>query len=163
MTLAGMPPETPPHWQGSDQDMQVRDGMSQVVLSVGPAHTLRQAARMMAAHRVGAVVVLDPDRSGIGILTERDILNSMGADQDPDAEFVSDHRTDDVVFAAPGWTLEQAAETMVGAGFRHLVVVDDGEVAGLLSMRDIVRCWSAAGSGSGPAIAIAVGSSPRAD
>ncbi len=81
--------------------MQVRDGMSQVVLSVGPAHTLRQAARMMAAHRVGAVVVLDPDRSGIGILTERDILNSMGADQDPDAEFVSDHRTDDVVFAAP--------------------------------------------------------------
>lgn len=123
--------------------MKVRDGMSQVVLSVGPAHTLRQAARVMATHRVGAVVVLDPDRSGIGILTERDILNSMGADQDPDAEHVSEHRTDDVVFAAPEWTLVQAAETMVNAGFRHLVVVDGGEVAGLLSMRDIVRCWSA--------------------
>ncbi len=122
--------------------MKVRDGMSQVVLSVGPAHTLRQAARMMATHRVGAVVVLDPDRSGIGILTERDILNALGADQDPDTEIVSEHRTDDVVYAAPDWTLKQAAETMVGAGFRHLVVVDGGEVAGLLSMRDIVRCWS---------------------
>jgi CBS domain-containing protein len=126
--------------------MKVRQGMSQVVLSVGPAHTLRQAARMMAAHRVGAAVVVDADRSGIGILTERDILNSLGADQDPDAELVSDHRTHDVVFASPDWTLEQAAETMVAGGFRHLVVVEDGEVAGLLSMRDIVRCWSSAGA-----------------
>jgi CBS domain-containing protein len=122
--------------------MKVKDGMSKVVLSVGPAHTLRQAARMMSVHRVGAAVVVDPERSGIGILTERDILNSIGADQDPDAELVANHRTSDVVFATPDWTLDHAAHTMVSAGFRHLVVVDQGEVAGLLSMRDIVRCWS---------------------
>ncbi len=124
--------------------MKVRDGMSQVVLSVGPAHTLRQAARMMASQRVGAAVVLDPDRSGIGILTERDILNAIGADQDPDAELVAEHRTHDVVFATPEWTLTHAAQTMTSGGFRHLIVIDDGEVVGLLSMRDIVRCWSAA-------------------
>jgi CBS domain-containing protein len=122
--------------------MKVREGMTQVVLSVGPAHTLRQAAKMMAMQRVGAAVVLDPERSGIGILTERDILNSLGAGQNPDVELVSEHRTPDVVFATPEWTLDQAAETMVAGGFRHLVVVDSGEVAGLLSMRDIVRCWS---------------------
>ena len=122
--------------------MKVSDGMSPVVLSVGPAHTLRQAARMMASHRVGAAVVLDPDRSGVGILTERDILNSMGADQNPDTEVVAEHRTDDVVYASPEWTLEQAAETMVSSGFRHLIVIDGGGVAGLLSMRDIVRCWA---------------------
>jgi CBS domain-containing protein len=126
--------------------MMVKDGMSQVVLSVGPAHTLREAARMMSIQRVGAAVVNDPDRSGIGILTERDILNSMGANEDPDSELVSEHRTTDVVFAAPEWTLERAAETMVSAGFRHLIVVDGGEVTGLLSMRDIVRCWAASGS-----------------
>ena len=126
--------------------MKVSEGMSQVVLSVGPAHTLRQAAKMMSMHRVGAAVVLDAERSGIGILTERDILNSLGADQNPDAELVSEHRTHDVVFASPDWTLEQAAETMVAGGFRHLVVVEGGEVAGLLSMRDIVRCWSSAGA-----------------
>ena len=124
--------------------MKVKDGMSRVVLSVGPAHTLRQAARMMAAQHVGAAVVLDHDRSGIGILTERDILKSIGADQDPDVELVAEHRTHDVVFASPDWTLEQAAKTMISGGFRHLVVVDGGEVTGLLSMRDIVRCWSMA-------------------
>jgi CBS domain-containing protein len=129
--------------------MKVSEGMTQVVLSVGPAHTLRQAAGMMASRRVGAAVVLDPERSGIGILTERDIMNSLGAGQDPDAELVSEHRTHDVVFAAPDWTLEQAAETMVAGGFRHLVVVERGEVAGLLSMRDIVRCWSSAGAVTG--------------
>jgi CBS domain-containing protein len=131
--------------------MKVRDGMSQVVLSIGPAHTLRQAARMMSAHRAGSAVVLDSATSGIGILTERDILNSLASDQDPDSELVADHRTTDVVFAAPDWTLEQAAETMIAGGFRHLVVIDAGEVAGLLSMRDIVRCWARpAGHAGGP-------------
>jgi CBS domain-containing protein len=99
---------------------------------------------MMAAQHVGAAVVLDHDRSGIGILTERDILKSVGADQDPDVEVASGHQTHDVVFASPEWTLEEAAKTMVSGGFRHLVVVDSGEVTGLLSMRDIVRCWSMA-------------------
>jgi CBS domain-containing protein len=122
--------------------VNVQDGMSPVVLSVGPAHTLRQAAKMMSSQNVGAAVVVDHERSGIGILTERDILNSLGADQDPDSELVADHRTADVIFASPSWTMEQAAQTMVAGGFRHLVVVEDGEVTGLLSMRDIVRCWS---------------------
>jgi CBS domain-containing protein len=122
--------------------MKVQDGMTKVVLSVGPAHTLREAARLMSQHRVGAAVVVDPEHPGIGILTERDILDSVGAGQDADSELVADHRTTDVVFAAPAWTLEQAASTMVGGNFRHLVVVDGSDVTGLLSMRDIVRCWS---------------------
>jgi len=138
--------------------MKVQDGMSKVVLSIGPAHTLREAAKLMSRHRVGAAVVVDSDHAGIGILTERDILDSVGAGQDADTEVVADHRTSDVVFAAPGWTLEQAATTMVGGNFRHLIVVDGTEVAGLLSMRDIVRCWSGqmpatAGMGAGVAAA----------
>jgi CBS domain-containing protein len=124
--------------------MKVRDGMTKVVLSIGPAHTLRQAARLMSGQGVGAAVVVDPEHPGIGILTERDILDSLGAQQDPDTELVADHRTGDIVFASPNWTLEQAAAAMVTGNFRHLIVVDGHEVAGLLSMRDIVRCWSAA-------------------
>lgn len=122
--------------------MNVRDGMTRVVLSVGPSHTLREAAAMMSAQHVGAAVVVDPEHSGIGVLTERDILDSIGEGQDPAAEMVGDHRTADVIFASPDWTLVQAARTMISHGFRHLVVIDQGEVAGLLSMRDIVRCWS---------------------
>jgi CBS domain-containing protein len=122
--------------------MNVQDGMTTVVLSVGPSHTLREAARLMAQHRVGAAVVVDSDHSGYGILTERDILNSVGQGQDPDVELVADHRTEDVVYASPNWTLEQAASAMVSGNFRHLIVVDGSEVTGLLSMRDIVRSWS---------------------
>ena len=122
--------------------MIVRDGMTKVVLSVGPAHTLRQAARLMSGHRVGAAVVVDSSHPGIGILTVRDILDSIGSGQDPDTEVVADHRTADVVFASPDWTLGQAAAAMMAGNFRHLVVVDGQEVTGLLSMRDIVRCWA---------------------
>ncbi len=127
--------------------MNVQDGMTRVVLSVGPAHTLREAARLMSQKRVGAAVVVDNDHSGIGILTERDILDSVGRGQDADVELVSDHRTSDVVFASPAWTLEQAAAAMVGGNFRHLIVVDGTEVTGLLSMRDIVRCWAGLATG----------------
>jgi len=123
--------------------MKVEDGMSAQVLTIGPAHTLREAARMMADRRVGAAVVVDPDYAGVGILTERDILLSVAAGQNPDTEVADNHCTQDLVFAARDWTLESAAAAMVRGGFRHLVVVEGHEVVGLLSMRDIVRCWSA--------------------
>ena len=124
--------------------MKVCDGMSTMVLTIGPTHSLRQAARMMSARHVGAAVVIDPEHAGVGILTERDILNSLAAGEDPDAEMAAHHRTEDLVYAAPEWTLEAAAEAMISGGFRHLVVVEGHDVAGLLSMRDIVRCWTAA-------------------
>lgn len=125
--------------------MKVEDGMSDLVLTIGPAHSLREAARMMASRHVGAAVVADSDHSaaGVGILTERDILNSIAQGEDPDAEMASQHCTQDLVFAARNWTLEDAAAAMVRGGFRHLVVVEGPHVVGLLSMRDIVRCWTA--------------------
>ncbi|HBW20868.1 MAG: cyclic nucleotide-binding/CBS domain-containing protein [Streptosporangiaceae bacterium] len=129
--------------------MNVRDGMTQIVLSIGPAHTLRDAARQMSKHSVGAAVVADPEHAGIGILTERDVLNAIGAGLDPDTELVANHRTDGVVFAAPEWTLEQAAAAMLTGNFRHLIVVDGAGVVGLLSMRDIVRCWSSLAAAAG--------------
>jgi CBS domain-containing protein len=122
--------------------MQVREGMSPMVLTIGPDHTLRHAARLMAQRKVGAAVVLDPDGHGPGILTERDLLLSMGRGQDPDAERVVDHLTREVVFAEPAWSLEEAAAAMVRGGFRHLIVVERGETVGILSVRDIVRCWT---------------------
>jgi CBS domain-containing protein len=122
--------------------MQVRDGMSKLVLAVGPGHTLRDTARMMRERQVGAAVVMDPESAGPGIITERDILNSVGAGQSPDEELVSEHLTTDLVFAAPHWSLEEAAVAMVRGGFRHLVVVEQGDIVGILSVRDIVRLWT---------------------
>src|SRR5919106_5446815 len=121
--------------------MQVRSGMSSSVVTVAPGCTLHDAARAMAERRVGAAVVIDPEQPGPGIITERDVLQSVGAGQDPNSERVRDHLSPEITFAAPDWSLERAAEAMVRGGFRHLVVVDGGEMVGVLSMRDIVRCW----------------------
>jgi CBS domain-containing protein len=128
--------------------MQVRSGMSDVVLTVGPGHTLRDAARVMAERRVGAAVVIDPEQPGPGIITERDVLNSVGAGQNPDTELVSEHLSADLTFASPDWSLERAAEAMVRGRFRHMIVVDGGKLVGVLSMRDIVRCWVSDGATS---------------
>ena len=126
--------------------MQVRDGMSAAVLTVGPGHTLRETARLMAERKVGAAVVIDPEGHGPGIITARDILHSIGAGHDPDGEPVAEHLTRDVVFAAPDWSLEEAAAEMVRGGFRHLIVVEEGETVGVLSVRDVVRCWTEDGA-----------------
>jgi CBS domain-containing protein len=126
--------------------MQVHEGMSRMVLTVGPGHSLRAVARLMSKRQVGAAVVMDPDGHGPGIITERDILVSVGAGQEPDVELVAEHLTRDVVFAAPDWSLEEAAGAMVSGGFRHLIVLDGAETVGILSVRDIVRCWTEDGA-----------------
>ena len=122
--------------------MQVAEGMSPTVLTVGPDHTLRAVARLMSRREVGAAVVLDPDGQGPGIITERDILSALGAEQDPDSELVADHLTRDAVYASPDWSLEEAAAAMVRGGFRHLVVMEGDEVLGIISVRDILRVWT---------------------
>ena len=129
--------------------MQVRDGMSEVVLTVGPEHTLREAAAMMAGKRIGAALVSDDETPVARIVTERDILLSLGAGEDPDNERVGDHMSDSVIAASPEWSLERAAAEMSRRGIRHLVVYDGSELVGVLSMRDIVRVWTSEGATSG--------------
>jgi CBS domain-containing protein len=122
--------------------MYVRDAMSKPVLVVGPEHTLRQVARLMAARRVGSAIVIDPESPGVGIITERDLLYAIGTGLDPDVARVSGHLTREAVYAVPDWTLEQAAATMARGGFRHLVVMGGTEVLGVISVRDVMRVWA---------------------
>ena len=126
--------------------MQVHEGMNKIVVTVGPGHTLREAARRMAERNVGAAVVLDLDQPGPGIFTERDLLHADGAGKDIDTELVGDHLSGQLTYANADWSLEQAAEQMVNGGFRHIVVLAGSEVVGILSMRDIVRCWITEGA-----------------
>jgi len=123
--------------------------MSEVVLTVGSSHTLREAAEKMVEKGTGAALVSDPESPAPGIVTERDILISVGGGQDPDIELVADHMSGSVIAAAPDWSLERAAAEMSHRGVRHLVVFADGELVGVLSMRDIVRVWTSAGATSG--------------
>jgi len=129
--------------------MQVRDGMSEVSVQVGPSHTLREAAAMMIERNTGAALVSDAESPTPGIVTERDLLISIGGGEDPDVEVVADHMSERVIAAAPDWSLERAAAEMSRRGVRHLVVFEDGDAVGVLSMRDIVRVWTSAGATSG--------------
>ena len=128
--------------------MEVREGMSEVVLTVGPGHTLRDAARMMTEKGVGAAIVIDEEAPGPRIISERDLLVSIGRGEDPDVERVTDHMSGSVITAAPDWSLERAAADMAARGIRHLVIVQDGDLVGVLSMRDIMRVWTSAGATS---------------
>jgi len=126
--------------------MDVRDGMNRVVVTVGPQHTLREAARRMTRADVGAAVVIDPDAGGPGIITERDLLRACGYDEDLDTELVRDHLAQRLIYASAEWSLDRAADEMARGHFRHVVVLDGSEVVGILSMRDIVRCWTSDGA-----------------
>jgi CBS domain-containing protein len=121
--------------------VRVRDAMTRNVLTITPGRSLREAAQFLTDHNVGAVVIMDPEEPGPGIFTERDLTRSVGRGEDPDSETVHDHLTANAAFADADWDLGEAADTMAAGGFRHLVVVSDGEVEGIISMRDIMRVW----------------------
>jgi CBS domain-containing protein len=128
--------------------MKVRDAMTEHVLTITPGRSLREAARFMTDHNVGAVVIIDPEEPGPGIVTERDVVRSLGAGENPDSELVRDHLTSRATFADADWGLEEAADAMAKGGFRHLVVIDGGELVGIISMRDLIQVWRPGGAGA---------------
>lgn len=119
--------------------MRVEDAMTPVSATVGPDHTLRQAARRMVRNGTGAAVVMDGALQGPAMITERDLLRAVAAGLDLSVERVEDHMTQAIVSAAPGWPIGQAAMVMVKHGVRHVLVFDGCDLVGVLSMRDVVR------------------------
>ena len=110
--------------------------MTPDVLGLDPATSLVDAARRMHERRVGAVVVTEGDRL-VGIVTERDVLRAVatGAIDGSVADAMT-HTPDTI---GPEESAGQAAALMIHGGFRHLPVVDGGDVVGMLSIRDLVR------------------------
>lgn len=126
----------------ADTAVQIREAMSRDALWLSREESLREASRKMVDRRLGAAIVgpLKP-KSPPGIITEREVLESVGADQDPDKETVGGHLSRKMTFSAPDWSLKQAAEAMIKGGFQHVVVVDARETLGLIAMSDILPRW----------------------
>lgn len=103
----------------------------------------------MNEHGIGAAIVEDEGWPVPRILTERDILKSIGSGEDPDVEKVGDHMSESVITASPEWSMERAAMEMSRRNIRHLAIYRDGELVGVLSMRDIMRVWTTEGATSG--------------
>ncbi len=113
--------------------------MRESVLTVGPSLTLRAAAEKMVERKVGSAVVVSPEMQGPGIVSERDVLIAVAQGADPETALVSDHMTDRLVFAEPEWSLEEASMTMAEHGVRHLIAMEQSDIVGIVSMRDIVK------------------------
>jgi CBS domain-containing protein len=117
--------------------VRVGDLATAPAVSVRPERSLRQAARTMTEHRIGATVVLDGPAL-VGILTERDLLHAVATGADLDGTRVEELMTRDVKTIGPDWEVYEATAEMAAEHIRHLVVCNNGQVLGVLSVRDVL-------------------------
>ena len=122
--------------------MQVRDGMSATVLTVGPATRFARPPGSWPSARSAPRSSSTPSSPAPGSSPSATSSTRSARARTPTSRRSATTSPRTLTFAAPDWSLERAAEAMVRGGFRHLVVVDGGETVGVLSMRDIVRCWT---------------------
>ncbi len=119
----------------------LRDVSVRHLLTVDPGATLRRAAKVMTDRGVGCAVVMQNEKVA-GIVTERDILKAIAADQKMDEATVEQVMTRDVVSGSPGWDILRAANAMTEGGFRHLLVMEMDDPVGIVSLRDLLDCMA---------------------
>jgi len=110
------------------------------VLQIPPYATLREAARILATNRIGALLILTSHRSFDGIISERDIVRAFaehgaGALDIP----VADCMVKDIAFCEKSDTIEEITDIMTRCRFRHLPVMEEGLVIGIVSIGDVVK------------------------
>lgn len=112
--------------------------MSRGLVTVPSDATVAEAATLMSTHHVGSALVCDGDRLR-GIFTERDIVRALATDFDAARERVAEWMTTDPSTLGPSASVEEARDLMLEEGFRHVPVLDDGRVVGVVSLRDLSR------------------------
>lgn len=117
---------------------QVRD-----VVSVGKKTPVVEAAQIMTEQQIGVVVVIDDDGAIAGIMSERDILAAVGEFDERFQHLTADQlMTEKVVTCSPDESISRAVLKLEALRIRHLVVVDRGEMYGVVSMRDVLEAFS---------------------
>jgi len=117
-------------------DELVENTMTTRLLTCSPDTTLIEAAHIMAERRVGAILVTEGDHLK-GILTERDVLRTVGTGSIEGT--VSDQMTHDPITVGRNASNGEAASLMIHGGFRHVPVVEDELLVGIVSIRDLLR------------------------
>ena len=119
---------------------QLLSGKGHDVISVQPHRTLAEAIRTLSEKRIGAVVVMGADGALVGILSERDIIRALGELGVSALESaVSRSMTSKVVTCRPQTSVDELMEIMTTGRFRHVPVVENGRVTGLVSIGDVVK------------------------
>ena len=126
--------------------MQVRDVMTPASVTESPQDSLRSAAERMWRQQTGSLIIAEGERL-IGIITERDVLRALALGADPDQTSVDDAMTAKVFTVIPDMPLQDAAREMAARWIRHLPVVEDGRLLGVVSMRDVTGVFAAMAGG----------------
>ena len=109
------------------------------VLTIRPDHSLKQAIDLLVKHNIGALVVVNENNQLIGIISERDVVRALAHDEQALTRSVGDVMTKNVVTGLPQDDLESVSKSMTEHRFRHLPVVEDGELMGIISIGDVVK------------------------
>ena len=120
--------------------MQVRNLMKAPVVTIEPGRSVREAARLMQDMVIGSVVVHEGGRA-MGIMTERDVLRAVAEGRDVEQTSVDDLMTKNLVTGGPNWDVVVAASVMTAHRIRHLVVQEQDQVLGVLSLRDVLSTF----------------------
>lgn len=134
-------PEVGTSRKGGDM-ASVKEHMNPYVLTARPDQTLEQAAQAMVERKVGAAVVLTQG-TVVGIITERDVMRAVARGLVPWNTSLEEIMTKDPLFAVPDTTIHDAIALMLDHGFRHLPVIDDGKLVGIVSARHLLRASEA--------------------
>jgi CBS domain-containing protein len=106
---------------------------------VSPAATVREVARTMSEHKIGAIAVLDAGKL-VGIFSERDVLTRIVAEgRNPEDTCVDSVMTKDIIVAAPADDINEALQKMHDCNCRHLPIVESGRLVGMISIRDLLQ------------------------
>jgi signal-transduction protein with cAMP-binding, CBS, and nucleotidyltransferase domain len=116
----------------------VRDVMTTDILTVPGTATLGEVARRMRARNVGSAVVVDEGEQPLGLITERELVDSVAASRSPDHGQAASWMRPEMWSVESSATLDEASARMRDANVRHLPVTDDGRVVGIVSIRDLL-------------------------
>jgi CBS domain-containing protein len=117
--------------------MLVKDVMNKNVVVAKDSATVREASRVMKNYDIGSLVVLRGTEI-IGIVTERDIVNSVASSKDSDVTEIKDVMSKKVITVSPEQTIEEAVDMMVEHKIKKLPVVESGKIKGIITASDIV-------------------------
>jgi CBS domain-containing protein len=118
--------------------LTVRSLMTWPLAFVGSGATLRELATEMAMEEIGALIVLGPHGSPIGLVSERDLIRNLAAGADPDEVQAVDVMTAPIIEVEADESVAVVARTMLDAGIRHMPIRREGEIVGMISIRDVL-------------------------
>jgi CBS domain-containing protein len=109
------------------------------VVTTRPDQSIREAIALLAQYNIGALVVVDEANRPVGILSERDITRALARDENILSKSVSELMTKNVITGLPQDDIISVANTMTEKRIRHIPIVEQGKLVGIISIGDVVK------------------------